>query len=139
MASVGNVLQVAWRVVVGIGIFAGSIFAFVRLCAVVRSVAKGRLNRFEREMLAEAVQHNGLFCEMPGLGSSSWIEIGDKGYRSGDDPSLAATYLEAFQKLIIHGCVRYEKGLLYVLTQKGWTLGRKYAKKRREKQNAGKR
>ncbi len=108
-----------------------------RIADLVRSLARARPNRFEREMLAQAVQQDGKLYEMTGTSWPIWIRIGNKDYASQQDPSVAATYADAFQKLIVHGCVRYQSGILYVLTGTGWRLGRKYANKRREEENAG--
>jgi len=130
MAGIGDVLQVAWKVVVGMGIFAGSMFGFIRLCAYVRSVAKARLNPFEKELLVAAVDNGGEIARFASDQMPDWIRIGAKDYTDDTAPSVAARYIQALEKLIERGYVTHVGGCLYELTGRGWDLGRKYKCKR---------
>lgn len=137
MASIADVLQGAWKVLLGMGLLAAAVLAVLKLGDFVSSLAKARLNRFEKEMLAKAAQHEGKLYKVTGVDRAIWIQIGNRNYGGKDDPSADATYVDAFEKLTIHGCVTHQSGLLWVLSKRGWKLGRKYQKNRRHEQNAG--
>lgn len=100
-----------------------------------QSVLKKKLNRLEKEVLARAAENNGKIYKLVVNGPSPWIRVGGKDYCNENDPSYNVTYTETLEKLIIHGCVTHQGGALYVLTSKGWKLGRKYKKKWRKKKN----
>jgi hypothetical protein len=71
----------------------------------------GKLNRFER--LAQM--------------ATGWVRVGRKNFVDKVDPAVAVEYIEALESLVTKGYVKYEGGILYVLTGSGFKAAREIA------------
>ena len=56
--------------------------------------------------------------------SGEWVEAGRQHFLAQLEPAQAALYLDAFDSLCRKGLVRYEGGELYMLTGRGFKIGR---------------
>jgi len=131
-----NSLQISWKLVLPGILTAGAVGAAVWKLqpypAFLWRWRKNWITAKEKELLVEACADiRGCIVVMTKTcGRSPYVKAGGKDYSNLEDPAVCAMYVDAAEKLNIHGCTRSVKSNVYYLTEKGWELGRKFAKKR---------
>jgi len=125
MSYIKDIALLIFKIILGIGALAAAILACLKI---IKPLMKKRLNKKEKEILAKAVEGNCEICKISVHGSE-WISIKNKNYPEDDDKYESIRYIEALEKLIIHGCVRHKYNGVFGVTDKGSEIGEKYKKK----------
>jgi hypothetical protein len=102
----------------------------IRLSKLAVSLKDKILSKPEKELLVKAEENEGEIQILKSNQTGEFIRIGHSDFIDENDPSKAAVYFEALEKLIKRGLAEHKRGVLFCLTGSGFGKARKLKPKR---------